>query len=146
MSSVAFLLPSATACLPEGNILAVFPSEDVFGNLDECRERIVSFILIANTTRLIWLHSYFHLHVIIVEHQPALSSDSNRPTLVLHSMSCCLWFSYGVLASNDCTSIHRGFLSLHMLPGQQAEAAMHISRQHTGSTVHGQHSTRTAWG
>lgn len=79
MSSAAFLLPSATACLPEGNSLAAFPCEDVFGNLDESREWIVSFILIASTTRAIWLHSYFHLHVIIVEHQPALSSDSNCP-------------------------------------------------------------------
>lgn len=79
VSSVAFLLPSASACLPEGNILAVFPSEDVFGNLDEPREWIVSFILIANTTTVIWLHSCFHLHIIIVEHQPALRSGSSCP-------------------------------------------------------------------
>lgn len=45
VSSAVFLLPSATARLPDGNILAVFPSEDVFGNLDESREWIVSFIV-----------------------------------------------------------------------------------------------------
>lgn len=39
----------------------------------------LSLIHTANTTRVIWLHSYSHLHVIIVEHQPALSSGSNCP-------------------------------------------------------------------
>lgn len=64
--------------------------------------------------------------------------------LVLLSMSCCPWFSHGVFASNDSTSIHRGLLSLHMLPGHQAEAAMHTAdmagaAQCMASPAHVQH-------
>lgn len=53
-------------------------------------------------------------------------------------MSCYSWFSHGVFASHNSTSIHRGLLSFHALPGHQAEAATHGSRQGTASTAHAQ--------
>lgn len=74
------LLPSAITGLLGGNILAVFPFEDLFGNLDESREQIVSLILITNTTRVIWLPNYSHLHI---RHCFALSSGANPPMAVL---------------------------------------------------------------
>lgn len=78
------LLSPAIAGLLGGNVLAALASEDVFGNLDESREQIHSFTLLANATKVIVLHSYFHLRVLLAKHCPALPSGANPPVAGPH--------------------------------------------------------------